>query len=192
MVIGTTAHAAFDSTETMFFKRNLSNDDIFKYVSESKIGSLNLTEEALKLYGKTKKGNFHNFKSTKNYFKYFLGLISMISDIRVVCPLLVQARSRPDLAFYVVTQTQEEDIADIKSDIQAILGRYKSDTPERRRYQETMKQLFYYFVSHDKLNHYNSANFILIINQDVHSTNSYSNCDFWIKNNVVPHYSAYF
>lgn len=49
----------------------------------------------------------------------------MISDIRVVCPLFVQARSQENIAFYVVTQTQSHDdlnLADVDSDIQAILG----------------------------------------------------------------------
>jgi hypothetical protein len=50
----------------------------------------------------------------------------MISDIRVVCPLFVQARSQPNIAFYIVTQPQTLDdglsVADIDSDIQAILG----------------------------------------------------------------------
>lgn len=51
----------------------------------------------------------------------------MISDIRVICPLFVQARSQSNIAFYVVTQTQvkdELDLADVDSDVQAILGNY--------------------------------------------------------------------
>ena len=50
----------------------------------------------------------------------------MISDIRVVCPLFVQARSQENIAFYVVTQTQSHDdlnLADVDSDVQAILGK---------------------------------------------------------------------
>lgn len=49
----------------------------------------------------------------------------MISDIRVICPLFVQARSQENIAFYVVTQTQNHDglnLADVDSDVQAILG----------------------------------------------------------------------
>lgn len=58
---------------------------------------------------------------------FVLGLISMISDIRVVCPLLVQAKSQPNIAFYLVTQTQTHgnlSLADVDSDIQAILGNF--------------------------------------------------------------------
>lgn len=50
----------------------------------------------------------------------------MISDIRVICPLFVQAKSRRNVAFYVVTQTQTHDdlnLADVDSDVQAILGK---------------------------------------------------------------------
>ena len=123
--------------------------------------------------------------------KLFLGLISLISDIRIVCPLLVQARSHPNIAFYVVTQS-EDDIADINTDVEAILGRYKSDTPEKRRYLETMRQLFYYFISHGKLNHYSTTNSILDIQQDVIPKSNLPNCDFWIRNDMVPHFAAYF
>lgn len=52
----------------------------------------------------------------------------MISDIRVICPLFVQARSQPNIAFYVVTQAQTHgnlSLADVDSDIQAILGNFR-------------------------------------------------------------------
>jgi hypothetical protein len=89
--------------------------------------------------------------------------------------------------FYVVTQTQGDyNIADIDSDVQAILGRYTSDSPEKRRYLDTMRQTFYYFVHHGKIN-YSSR--ILEIQQDVISRNNYSHCDFWISNDIVPHYA---
>lgn len=50
----------------------------------------------------------------------------MISDIRIVCPLYVQAKSQSNIAFYVVTQTQSRNglnLADVDSDVQAILGK---------------------------------------------------------------------
>lgn len=176
LVIGTTAHAAFDKSKLAAFS-NLTAEEIRKYVSDSKIGQLNLTYEALELYGETAQG-----------------LISMISDIRVVCPLLVMARSQENLPFYVATQTQGElNVADVDSDIQAILGRYTSDTPEKRRYLDAIRQLFFYYVSHGKLNaHYSTQNFILNIEQDVLPKAEYPNCDFWIKNQFVPHYASVF
>ena len=177
MVIGTTAHAAFDKIKGSAFS-NFTAEDIRNYVNESKIGQLELTEEALKLYGETVQG-----------------LISMISDIRYVCPLLVLARSHEtqNLPFYLVTQTQGElKLADVDSDIQAIMGRYSSETPEKRRYFDAIRQLFYYFVGHGKVNHYKPQNFILNIEQDVIPQSDLPICDFWIKNNFVPHYAAVF
>jgi hypothetical protein len=56
IVIGTTAHSAFDVRKNSFLKKNLTEDEIIQYVTDSKIGSLNLTEEALSRYGKTREG----------------------------------------------------------------------------------------------------------------------------------------
>lgn len=118
LVIGTTAHAAFDYSKSSFLNANLTVDEIKKFVNDSKIGELGLTEDALKKYGETVQG-----------------LIAMISDIRVVCPLLVLARSqKTNIPFYVVTQTEGNlNVADVDSDIQAILGRYTADSPEKRK-----------------------------------------------------------
>ncbi|KAL7032492.1 hypothetical protein ACKWTF_007333 [Chironomus riparius] len=110
MVVGATAHASFDDSEGSIFNGNLTEEEIEKYVEDSKIGSLNLTEEAFNLYGKTKEG-----------------LISMISDIRIVCPLLVQARSQsnPNFYFYISSQNVgTNNLASVDSDILAILGLY--------------------------------------------------------------------
>lgn len=52
----------------------------------------------------------------------------MISDIRIICPLLVQARSQsnPDFSFYISSQTVgTNNLATIDSDILAILGLYQ-------------------------------------------------------------------
>lgn len=124
IVIGTTAHAAYDEST---FKGNLTEEEVVKYVEDSKIGSLNLTEKALELYGKTKEGRLYYilFKILKcvKAFISLPGLISMISDIRIVCPLLVQARSQSNYEFYVATQPiGEHNLATIDADILAILG----------------------------------------------------------------------
>lgn len=57
MVIGTTAHAIFDYADKSIFAKNFTEEEIEKYVNDSVIGSLNLTDEVFKLYGKTKEGN---------------------------------------------------------------------------------------------------------------------------------------
>lgn len=49
----------------------------------------------------------------------------MISDIRIVCPLLVQARSQsnPNFSFYISSQNVgPNNLATVDSDILAILG----------------------------------------------------------------------
>jgi hypothetical protein len=176
LVIGTTAHAAYDpANPNPVFTSNLTAEDVRKLVNDSVIGQSGLTEEAIELYGETVQG-----------------LISMISDIRYVCPLLVLARSQDqNLPFYVVTQTEGAlGVADVNSDVEAILGRYTSETPEKRRYLDSVRQLFFYFVGHGKVNHYRSQNFILNIEQDVIPQSELPKCNFWIKNDIVPRYAT--
>lgn len=174
LVIGTTAHVAFDPLKPSAFSVNMTAEEVRKFVNNSQIGAANLTDEVLKLYGETVQG-----------------LIAMISDIRTVCPLLVLARSQKNLPFYVATQPQGEfNVADVDSDVQAILGRYNSDNPAKRRYLDAIRNEFYYFVSHGKVNHYSFQNFVLVIDQDILPKSEYPNCDFWIKENFVPKYAA--
>lgn len=56
IVIGTTAHAAYDHIKNALFSKDLKEEEIVKHVNDSKIGQLNLTEEAFKRYPKTKEG----------------------------------------------------------------------------------------------------------------------------------------
>lgn len=56
LVIGTTAHVAFDPLKPARFNVNMTAEEVRKYVSESQIGSANLTEEAIKLYGDSVQG----------------------------------------------------------------------------------------------------------------------------------------
>lgn len=67
IVIGTTAHVAYDHIKNSFLSKNLTEEEIVTYVKDSKIGNLNLTEEAFKRYGKTKEGELSvaYFSSTK-------------------------------------------------------------------------------------------------------------------------------
>lgn len=125
IIIGTTAHVAYDP---LIHNKNFTEEEIVKIVEDSKIGSLNLTEKALEIYGKTKEGSFSDtwcffiFLIYINIFIFRSGLVAMISDIRFVCPLLVQARSQSNYEFYVVTQPTEKNLATADADIQAILG----------------------------------------------------------------------
>lgn len=57
IVIGTTAHVAYDPIKNSdIITKNLTEDEIEAYIKDSKVGQLNLTEEAFKRYGKTKEG----------------------------------------------------------------------------------------------------------------------------------------
>ncbi|CRL04436.1 CLUMA_CG017521, isoform A [Clunio marinus] len=173
LVLGTTAHVMYDKSNLI---ANLTVEELRQYVEASKIGQLNLTDEAFQLYGETVQG-----------------VISMISDIRVVCPLLVLARSQKNLPFYIVSQTQGElNIADVDSDIQAILGRYTSSSPQKHRFADEIRKLFDYYVSHGKVINYSPTSFVLNIEQDAIPQSDYPNCNFWIKNQMVPHFAAVF
>lgn len=172
MVIGTTAHEAH--SEKLYLKhKEWTAELVRKHVEESKIGELGLAEEALKRYNAT-----------------YQGLVSMISDIRTICPLLTMARQQPSVPFYVVTQTGGNlSIADVDADIQAILGRYEGKTPEQRRYISAIQQLFYHYVSHGEMKQFEVRRRVLDIGQDALPTEDYRNCDFWISKDVVPRYA---
>lgn len=111
----------------------------------------------------------------------------MISDIRVVCPLLTVARMNNDIPFYVATQPRGR-LADPDSDAAAILGSYAAVTPAEKRYVSAMQQLFNHYVWHGEIAQVDpsGAKKILIVGQDAHLEHDYPNCDFWIKNNIVP------
>ncbi|KAK4880802.1 hypothetical protein RN001_008948 [Aquatica leii] len=70
LVLGTTAHAG--ASEKLFFKHKEWTEELVRqHVEDSKLGQLNVVDEVLKLYPST-----------------YQGLSAMISDIRIVCPLL--------------------------------------------------------------------------------------------------------
>ncbi|XP_055530215.1 neurotactin [Wyeomyia smithii] len=170
-VIGTTAHESHSEKLRLKYTE-WTPELVTKHVNESMIGKLGLTSEAIERYNAT-----------------YQGLVSMISDIRTVCPLLTIAQKLLTSQFYVVTQTGGElNIADVDSDIQAILGRYEPKTPEQRRYVSAIQQLFYHYVSHGEIKS-ELRRKLLDIGQDALPTYNTSNCDFWIKNDVVPRYA---
>ncbi|XP_029666293.1 neurotactin [Formica exsecta] len=172
VVMGTTAHSG---TPPRFLSPNitLNATQVEKYVRESLLGTLSLAEEALKRYNATLKG-----------------LVTMISDIRVVCPLLTVARMRTDIPFYVATQPRRGYLADPDSDAAAILGTYAAVTPEEKRHVSAMQQLFNHYVWHGEVAQADpsGAKRVLVVGQDTLLEQDYPNCDFWIKKNIVPLY----
>ncbi|KAK4880560.1 hypothetical protein RN001_008706 [Aquatica leii] len=172
LVLGTTAHAG--ASEKLFFKHKEWTEELVRqHVEDSKLGQLNVVDEVLKLYPST-----------------YQGLSAMISDIRIVCPLLAVSTQMRNATFYVVTQTRGElNVADVDSDVDAILGRYEPKTAEQKRYVSALQQLFYYFVWHGKVQPQQLSNKILIVEQDVVSAANYTHCDYWIKKDIVPRYA---
>ncbi|KAI4462559.1 carboxylesterase [Holotrichia oblita] len=169
LVLGTTAHAS--STEKLLNKYTTWSEElVVQHVKDSLLGDLKLAEDVLNIYPKTYKG-----------------LSAMISDIRTICPLYEFYTRTENTFFYVVTQTRgPEDIADIDSDVDAILGRYEPKTPEQRRYFTSIQQLFYHYVWHGKIDEkalYGRN--VLIVEQDVRAESKYSQCDFWIEKNLT-------
>ncbi|XP_075164080.1 neurotactin [Haematobia irritans] len=173
LVMGTTAH---ESHTDKLRKRyvNWTAEEIRSFLESSKIGALNLTDEAIQRYNAT------NYKA----------LVSLITDIRTICPLLINARLQPSVPFYVVSQGEGEDqLATVDADVQAILGRYEPHTVEQRRFVSSMQQLFYYYVSHGTVPQYDPRRRVLDVGQDPLSQEDHANCNFWISNDIVPRYA---
>ncbi|XP_017888103.1 neurotactin [Ceratina calcarata] len=171
IVMGTTAHAG---TPLKYLASNvtLNSTQVEKLVKESLLGTIGLADEALQRYNATLRG-----------------LLSMISDIRVVCPLLTVARMKTNIPFYVATQPRGQ-FADPNSDAAAILGSYAARTPAEKRHVSAMQQLFNYYVWHGSLSNPDRSGVkrVLIVGQDALPDRDYPNCDFWIAKDIVPSY----
>lgn len=172
LVLGTTAHAA--ASDKLLLRHTTWTPELIKsHIEESMLG-VNLTDDVLSKYPAT-----------------YQGLVSLVSDIRVVCPLLAISSQQRGVPFYIVTQPRgEQNIADIDSDVDAILGRYEPRSPEQRRYVAAMQSLFYHYVWHGEvLMTENVGNKVLVVGQDVIPASNYTHCDFWINNDIVPKYA---
>lgn len=173
LVIGTTAQSA--ASDFIHLRHKEWTPELIKqHITDSVLGKLNLVDEVLERYPQT-----------------YQGLVKMVSDIRMVCPLLAISIQQRGVPFYVVTQTRgEQDIADVDSDVDAILGRYEPKTPEQRRYVSAIQQLFYHYVWHGEvLQTENVNNKILVVGQDVLPSANYTHCDFWINKDIVPKFA---
>ncbi|KAL1509778.1 hypothetical protein ABEB36_004463 [Hypothenemus hampei] len=172
LVIGSTAQAA--NSELLRFKHiNWTEFLIRHHINESYIGTQNLTKDV-----------------TAKYQANYRGLSSLVTDIRIVCPLYNIWSQMTKVTFYVVNQTRENQITDIDSDIDAILGRYEPKTPEQRRYFSAMQGLFYHFVWYGKVEQKSLNKTVLIVDQDVLPNSTYSHCNYWILKDFVPKFAA--
>lgn len=175
LVLGTTAHAS--ATEKLWLKHQPWTEELVRqHVNGSFLSTKNLTKQALDKYPSTYKG-----------------LVTMVSDIRTVCPLFAISTQMQNVPFYVVTQTRgEQDLADIDSDVDAILGRYEPKTPEQRRYVSEIQNLFYHYIWHDGKSFFTQQTGqkkVLVIDQVILPGSNFSHCDFWINNNIVLPYA---
>ncbi|XP_037934475.1 neurotactin [Teleopsis dalmanni] len=173
LVMGTTAHESHTEKLRQRYA-DWTAEEVRNFIETSKIGALNLTEEAIQRYNAT------NYR----------GLVSLITDIRTVCPLLVNARLQTSVPFYVVVQGGGEDkLAKVDSDVLAILGRYEPHTVEQRRFVSSMQQLFYYYIAHGIVPQYDPRRPVINVGQDSLSQEDHPNCNFWISNDIVPRYA---
>lgn len=173
LVIGTTAQESH--TEKLRLRHNnWTAEEVRAFIESSKIGALNLTDEAIKLYNAT------NYK----------GLVSIITDIRTICPLLTNARLQNSVPFYVVTQGKGDDsLATVDDDVRAILGHYVAENNEQERYVSAIQQIFYHYVGHGEVTQYVPTRRVINFGPDPISQEDYPNCNFWIANDIVPRYA---
>lgn len=173
LVLGTTGHAAASDKLLMKYTE-WTPELIIQHETQSFLSSQNLMEDIANKYPQTYKG-----------------LIGMISDIRIVCPLFAISTQMQNVPFYVVTQTRgEQDLADVDSDIDAILGRYEPKTPEQRRYFSEIQNLFYHYVWDGRIVQAEEMRQkVLVVSQVILPAANYSNCDFWINKNIVLPYA---
>lgn len=171
LILGSTAQAA-DSELLRSKHTNWTEGFVRQHIKDSYLG--NLTDEILKKYPAT-----------------YRGLSTLVTDVRITCPLYNMWRQMNNVTFYVVNQTRfETQSADIDSDIEAILGRYEPKTPEQKRYYPAMQQLFYNFVWYGKINQKYLDRNVLIVDQDILLNSTYSECDYLSLKNIVPRFAA--
>nr|CAD7394266.1 unnamed protein product [Timema cristinae] len=177
LVMGASSHSDVpDNLKTSWNDNN--GAQVERYVRDSLLGSRGLADEVFRRYN-------HSYS----------GLVSLISDIRTVCPLLTLSRSRPGVPFYVVTHPRSEDgLAGVAADVEAILGTYEPRDVEQKRFVTAMQELFYRFVHLGELRREeaekkSNQNRVLLIGQDANPSRDYPNCDYWIAHDIVPRYA---
>lgn len=175
MVFGTTEHSGQSDVLRMKYM-NWTAEIVEKMVNESYIGEKNLTNEIFKIFNKS-----------------YAGLVELISSIRTLCPLVSLARMRLVTPMYVVLGSgpgggaAASGMADINSDIEAILGTFDSEMPEQRRFMAAIQQLFYYYVWHGQLPGPETG--LIAIGQDLLVHHGLPACDLLIQEDIVPRHA---
>lgn len=168
LVLGTTAQAG--SSEKLLMKHIEWDELLIKqHINNSFLFEKNLIEEVSKMYPSTYKG-----------------LMSLITDIRITCPLFTIMSQMQGVPFYVAIQPRgEQNLADIDADVDAILGVYQPTNPQQTRYVTAIQDLFYNYVWHGKIEQEMFGMKVLLVGQDVLPNSTYSHCAFWVGQNVI-------
>lgn len=168
LVLGTTAQAG--SSDKLLMKHTEWTELLIKqHINESFITEKNLVEEVSKMYPSSLKG-----------------LTSLITDIRITCPLFTIISKIPGVPFYVAIQPRgAQNVADVDADIEAILGKYEPTTPQQTRYVSAIQDLFYSYVWHGKIEQEMFGMRVLLVGPDLLPNSTYSHCAFWVGQNVL-------
>ena len=161
----------------------------YEAIVEGKLGSFNDVELPRTAMDK--------YNMTDNWLEY----ISMVSDIRTICPLQMMAKqaakSNPDnlVSFYVATQPRSvvkvPPGADASTDLAAIFGVFRSQNSEEKRFEETMQNMFYTFVTTGRVPMaIDVEEGIYMVDKKMNFQDTYRTCNFWEENEnkLVPDY----
>lgn len=168
LVLGTTAQAG--SSEKLLLRHTEWTELLIKnHINNSFASEKNIVEDIFKMYPATYKG-----------------LSSLITDIRITCPLFTIMSKMKGVPFYVAIQPRgKQNIADIDADVEAILDRYESTTPQQLRYVLGIQDLFFNYVFHGKIEQEMFGMKVLLVGPDVLPNSTYSHCAFWVGQNVI-------
>ncbi|XP_047989163.1 neurotactin isoform X2 [Leguminivora glycinivorella] len=175
MVFGTTAHSGHSDLLRMKHL-NWTAENVERVVNDSVLGDKNLTGAVYAHVNKT-----------------YSGLVTLISSVRTLCPLVSLARLRLGAALYVVAGsgagggTAGSGLAGVDADLEAILGTFDSEVVEQRRFMAAMQQLFYYFVWNGRLPGPEAG--LMEVGQDVLPLHGLPLCDLLIREDIVPRYA---
>ncbi|XP_058798694.1 neurotactin [Phymastichus coffea] len=167
IVMGTTAQSG-QLPDDFNYNATYPNTTVIRAFLDSLLGTAADADRAFAQYNATVKG-----------------LHTLISDIRVTCPLMTLATARNDIPFYIVTFPRDL-IADVDSDAAAILGFFPMKTAEQKRHLAAIQTLFSHFVYHGEVEKFEASKRILIVDQDVLPKAGYDNCKLWIEKSLVP------
>ena len=181
-ILGAAAQSEANSVNYQLYDWN--NTDQVESIVESSLGSfdVSIATGALDLYN-----------SSNNWLEY----ISMVSDIRTVCPvrhfakIFQQNYTASEVSFYVAQETSplEDDesgnVADSSTDISAIFGLY-----EDQNFGNKLQSKFFQFVTGkiDKL----GEDVTVFDKED--AKDSDERCSFWMKTSeeIVPQFAKRF